>query len=387
MNNSIKKILGSEQATNTTGLLKSSRYYPLIANFQKIIHEQIPRFNDNTDRITYITSEREEYFNGVNYKRSVIFLLSNGCEWAIKNGHGCTMCGHLAKQTRSENKLSAEEHMEHFNNAIKQIDFKEYPLLSIFNNGSFFNPNEIDEDAQFEISKTINQIDDIKMVVFESRPEFISEEKLKCIKELIPDKHIEVAIGLEIKNDIYRAVCLNKGFSSSTFQKAAKIVTNYFNLRVYVFLKPLFISEGQAIDLAVETINYAFSLGCSTVSLEAATIQKFTLMHLMFKNDLFKPPWLWSIIEVVKRSEIKGKLLIGMFKFYPSPEHVPQNCPKCSEKVIEAFKKFNQTFDKGVFDEINCECKKKWEEEVNQIQPPFSEVLNTTLNKLKERIN
>jgi hypothetical protein len=116
----------------------------------------------------------------------------------------------------------------------------------------------------------------IKMLVLETRPEFVTEEKIKEISNLIPDKHVGISIGLEIKDDFYRTICINKGFTLNQFEHAANIIKKYLNLRSYVLLKPPFLTEKESIYQAIETINYAFDIGCTTVSLESCTVQDYT---------------------------------------------------------------------------------------------------------------
>jgi uncharacterized Fe-S cluster-containing MiaB family protein len=41
-----------------------------------------------------------------------MYLMSNGCEWAMKKTHGCTMCGHFVKQTGKDTTISPEEHIQ-----------------------------------------------------------------------------------------------------------------------------------------------------------------------------------------------------------------------------------------------------------------------------------
>lgn len=45
----------------------------------------------------------------------------------------------------------------------------------------------------------------------------LKEEKVREIKSILPDKHIDLAVGLEIKEDFLRTVCINKGFSLKQF--------------------------------------------------------------------------------------------------------------------------------------------------------------------------
>ena len=165
-----------------------------------------------------------------------------------------------------------------------------------------------------------------------------------------------------MKNDFLRGICINKGFSLKRFDSAARIITKHLNLRVYVLLKPLFLTEKEGIESAVETIEYAFESGATTVSLEACTIQDFTLMKYCYERGLYTPPWLWSIIDVVKKVKTPGKLIVGLFKFFPSPSAVPNNCDRCNETIMERIQEYNRTLDSRTFDGLVCKCKKEWKE-------------------------
>jgi len=381
----IEKWLGGVQHTPMGG--ERSQYYKYISHLQELIHKQIPMESYNTAKVPVAADIREENFKGKNDKRAVMYLMSNGCEWALKDGSGCTMCGHLAKQTRRDKSISAKEFYQQFISEFKKIDFRKYPLLNLYNNGSFFNENEMPQEAMKKMLKTINRHPDIKMLVLESRPEFVTEEKVKEIKEIIPGKHVEIAIGLEMKNDFFRTLCINKGFLLEQYKKAAEIITRYFNLRTYVLLKPPFLTEKEAIDNAVETIECAFAAGSAVVSLEACTIQDFTLVKYLADKDLYHTPWLWSILEVVKSTAALGKLVIGMFKFFPSPNKVPYNCDRCSPAVMQAIQRYNRTFMINDFEQIDCECKKKWQKEIKKEQLPFEERLKNILHLIKSEEN
>lgn len=356
-----EELAGKLQNTGLEGDLKKSQYYKLISEAQKIIHAQIPNQNFSTNKLAAAeTGTREEVFEGVNYRRAVVFLMSSGCEWAVKSGHGCTMCGHLAKQIRKGETISVDDYLQQFEKEIETIDFEKYPILNLFNNGSFLNDNEMPAEARREMLKKINKNRFIKMLVLETRPEFVTEKKVKEIKDILPNKHVELGVGLELKNDFYRGICINKGFSLERFNIAASIITEHLNLRVYVLLKPLFLTEKESIEQAIETIEHAFEIGATTVSLEACTIQEFTLMKYLYDRGMYSPPWLWSIIEVVKNVKNPAKLIIGLFKFFPSPTAVPHNCDRCNEEVMEKIMQYNRTLDLKAFDGLTCECKKKW---------------------------
>jgi radical SAM enzyme (TIGR01210 family) len=256
--------------------------------------------------------------------------------------------------------------------------------LNLYNNGSFLNDNEIPPEARRGMLRRINSNPYIKMLVIETRPEFVTEEKIIEIKRLTPNKHVELGVGLEIKNDYYRGICINKGFSLEKFNAAAKIITEHLHLRTYVFLKPLFLTEKEAIDQAVETIDHAFAVGTTTVSLEAATIQDFTLMEYFYERGLYSPPWLWSILEVIKRAKKQEKLIIGLFKFFPSPRVVPHNCERCNRRVMEKIVQYNRTLDPRVFNGVTCVCKEQWRVRLKEKPLAFSKRLEPLAEILEE---
>jgi len=381
----IQEMTGELQNAGLKGDLKKSQYYKLISEAQKIIHSQIPNGNGVTDKVAAVeTGIREEIFNGGNYKRAVVYLVSNGCEWALKSAHGCMMCGHLAKQTRMDKSISVGDYLKQFEEEFEKIDFKMNPILNLYNNGSFINDNEIPPEARKGMLKKINKNPYIKMLVLETRPEFVTEEKVGEIRRLIPNKHVELGVGLEMKNDFLRGICINKGFSLKRFDSAARIITRHLNLRAYVLLKPLFLTEREGIENAIETIEYAFERGTTTVSLEACTIQDFTLMKYFYERGLYSPPWLWSILEVVKGVKRPGKLIVGLFKFFPSPTAVPNNCDRCNEKVMEKIIQYNRTLDPKAFNRLTCECKKQWRTILGEKPLPFEERLKPIPDILDE---
>jgi archaeosine synthase beta-subunit len=381
--NKFEKCLGELKQYDSHTEFQASSYYRFISELLKAIHSEIPKERYNTQKVAAPTNIREEIFKGNNYKRAVMYLLTNGCEWALKDGHGCTMCGHLAKQLRSDEEIAADDYLHQFQDEFEKIDFKEHPLLNLYNNGSFFNDRELAPIVRTEILQKINNNRDIKMLVLETRPEFVTPENIREVKQLVPDKHVDIAIGLEMMDDHYRTVCINKGFTLKQYRRAAEIILEHLNLRTYVLLKPPFLTERESIEQAAATIEYAFEAGSSTVSLEACTVQDYTLVHFLYQRGLYRPPWLWSILETVKRVRNAKKLIIGLFQFYPSPSLTPFNCDQCSDNVQKAMTAYNRTLDLTVFDGLNCNCRHRWETTCNQEQLPFIERLEQVIDQLK----
>ncbi len=375
----IEKAVGKMNKINENSRLDGAIYYSKVSDIMAKIHAEIPYQKLNARQVATSTEIREEFFNGKNVKRAVMYLMSNGCEWALKKGNGCTMCGHISKQMLRDNKLKTEDFIKQFDDEFNKVDFSDKPVLNIFNNGSFLNDEEISKEAQEYILQRINENPYIKKVVLESRPEFVNEEKIKRTSELVKDKVLEVAIGLEMKDDTYRNISINKGFTLNQYDAAAKILTKYAGLRTYVLLKPPFLNESESIKVAIETIEHAFSVGASTVSLEACTVQDYTLVKYLHERNKYKSPWLWSIIEVVKNTHHLGNVVVGLFKFYPSPTNVPYNCDQCSDDVLAALKEYNNTRNISVLYNLDCSCKTTWEKDLEENRKDYFDELGENL--------
>ena len=124
----------------------------------------------------------------------------------------------------------------------------------------------------------------------------------------------------------------------------------------------LFFLNRRPLTDAIQSIKTAFSLGAGTVSLEAVTEQKYTLVEYLIEKGLYRVPWLWSIIEVVRQTAHLGRVVVGLFQFYPSPELVPNNCELCNERVMDAIVEYNRTLRVEALDGLDCECRARWRE-------------------------
>lgn len=305
-------------------------------------------------------------FLGRTAKRLVIFLPGKGCSWYKASG-GCTMCGfnQKLKEINSLWNFSSEDLIDLFSLAELLSRIEEPEIVAIYNGGSFLNKKEIPLNAQQEIAKKVAISTTAKILFIESRPEFVTEDSLS-LTNLLKGKRLEVGIGLEAVTDEVRLNYIHKGFSLSSYEKALETLKSLnVGILTYVLLKPLFLSEREAIEEAVRTIRYAFSVGSDEVSLSSAFIQQGTLMERAYRNDAFRPPWLWSIIEVVRRTAHLGSVRIGSFKDEPPPVAIPHNCEECSLIVEKTFDDYNLNRIIDVFNNLSCRCKEEWLKEIN----------------------
>lgn len=293
------------------------------------------------------------------------------------------MCGHLAGALGGK-EIPAETYIDQFLREFKAFDYSHFPMLCVYNSGSFLNECEVNPKARREILKIIATEKNIKVVILETRPEFITRELVNEIEKILSDKVVEIGVGLETKNDEIREYCVNKGFNTEQYlEKTKLIVDSKLHLLAYVLIKPPFLTEKEAIQDAIETARFAFQHGADVVSFEPVSIQDFTLVHYLHEGGVFDPPWLWSAIEVARATASFGFVRIGGFEFMPIPKIFTHSCPNCNAKVVSAIDRFNSTSDLSSFDGLDCECKTRWRQELEQTQPlPLHERINQILDQL-----
>lgn len=320
-------------------------------------------------------------------RRCILPLRSKGCSWAFERKGPCNICG-IRGDNLWNRRIADKAILEQFNKDSKEIDFKTHSILAVYCNGSFLDEEELSSRAKSEILKIISKEKGVKRVDFETRPEFVKDSKIKKMKKLLGRKILEISMGFDEVDEDIRNLIVNKGMKREDIEKAIKIlIKNHVNTLVYVGVKPPFLTEKEAIQEAIDTIEYLFRIGVEQISLEPITVQDYTLTKYLYDNGLYRPAWLWSIIEILRATHSKinapmiGPERIGGFVFFPLPKVVAHNCPKCDKKVIKAIKKFESIQDIRVFDELTCSCKKQWEKEMERAEPPLYERIVKTLQK------
>jgi len=296
--------------------------------------------------------------------RLTLLLPGKGCEWAAKTG-GCTMCG-FPKRIREISKKFSPKDLLILYKIADLLTRKDKPFnLTIYNGGSFLNNYEISREIQLEICRRFYRHSFLKKLFIESRVEFITLSKIQAIKDILREKILMIGIGLEAENDKIRNVFIRKGLNREDYERTVQLLKeNGVRILTYVLIKPIYLTEKETIEEAIRTIEYAFKAGSDEVALESAFIQEGTLMAELFKENKYKPPWLWSIIEVIKKTYNLGPVQVGGFEDVPPPIAIPSNCPLCSSKIKNLLQQYRETHDINLFNDLKCDCYELWEKEV-----------------------
>ena len=316
-------------------------------------------------------------YDGVS-KTLFIILPTPGCAWALGNSGGCTMCSYVSDCTLEA--IDSDVILEIFNEHLSRFPISEEDKISVklFASGSFLNPYELPKDARDEILKTLVNLGNVREIIVESRPEYVKEDYLNEIHEIIGDTLFEISIGLETSNEYTRLKKINKGFTLNDFEKAIKLIQSLkankeHNLKskAYIFIKPILTSEKEAIDEAVETAFYCESIGVDRLSFCPATIHGGTVIERLWRQGAYQPPWIWSCIEVINtvRDQINIPSLLDTSGF--GSRRGPYNCKKCNKDLKHLIIANNLTQTKIEYD---CECMGEWLAEINNCDMNFSSV-------------
>lgn len=279
-----------------------------------------------------------------------IILRTTGCYWAKKEG--CIMCGYSKEASdlvRPENIL---KQLEYVRENVSSVE-----LVKIFTSGSFFDSAELSKEIR---SKTYDFVEDLgsRKLIVESRPEFVQEAREAIERDFI----LEVGIGVESTSDFVRRM-IRKGFTFEEFRKASEFLRDIgVGVKAYLLLKPPFLSEGEAIEDAISSSkNLLDDELADLISLNPTNVQSGTYVEWLWRKRLYRPPWLWSVVEVLKAVSGIGTIISDPVA--AGKRRGPHNCGVCDEKVADAVRNFSLS-QKRNYLEMDCDCKAWWEDYV-----------------------
>jgi radical SAM enzyme (TIGR01210 family) len=272
------------------------------------------------------------------------------------------MCSYILDGA-SEN-VSAENLVQQFRNTLTSLEGLSGPIsVKVYTSGSFLDPDEVPMEARVEILKAINEDDRISQVVLESRPEFVTDKAAKHVRESLGDREIEMGIGLESIDDGVRSLCINKGFSLKEFEIALQNASAQdIGTRAYVLVKPPFLTERDALLDSVRTIIEAAKLGVTTVSVNPVNVQKHTLVERMWSRGHYRPPWLWTVIEILRqaREQVSAYINIVCDPVAAGKPRGTHNCGRCDNDFVKAIRRFSLDQKNEHFEGLECGCKSLW---------------------------
>ena len=271
------------------------------------------------------------------------------------------MCGYINDASREEQ--GADALLSQVRSGLEKAPESDF-IVKIFTSGSFFDIEEVGLSAQERILEYLEEIERVRKVIVETRPEFVDGESLGRVREVF-HKPFEIAMGLESANDTIRRLCINKRFTFDQFRRASSIAEGEgITVRAYLLLKPPFLSEGDALRDVIESIRRA-APHAGTISINPCNIQRGTLVEELYHGGGYRPPWLWSIIEALRigKEENPERTIISD-PVGAGSERGPSNCPECNTRAARVIEEFSITQQRELLERFHCDCRHLWEKVV-----------------------
>ena len=309
-------------------------------------------------------------------RRSLTIILNTGgCRWA--RAGGCTMCGYVAESVEGgavshENLVTQIEHCLDHEAAAGDEPAE---LIKIYTSGSFLDEREVPAETRRAIADTFA---DRERIVVESLPDFVDRDKLADF--LDRGLSTDVAIGLETATDRVRHDAVNKYFDFTDFEDACAEArtastdlatdttgaddaspTPDAGVKAYLLMKPPFLAEPDAVaDMKRSVRKCAAVDGCHTVSMNPCNVQRHTMVEELYHDGGYRPPWLWSVCDVLEATADVDALVVSDPVGHGS-DRGPHNCGECDDRVQRAIKDFDLRQDPDVFGQVSCDCETTWE--------------------------
>jgi archaeosine synthase beta-subunit len=206
--------------------------------------------------------------------------------------------------------------------------------LKLYNAGSFFDPRAIPPAEYSEIARLAAPFE---RVIVECHPALVGPRCLGFRDRLAG--RLEVAMGLETAHPDVLAR-LNKRMTLAQFRQAASfLVKEGIDLRVFILVRPPWMSESEGIVWAQRSLEFAFDCGAAVCSLIPTRAGNGAMEALAAAGE-FVPPALASL-ELAQEYGLRR----GAGRVFADLWEIEQfaRCPACSGARIARLAQMNAT--------------------------------------------
>lgn len=307
------------------------------------------------------THQAPAYVRGEPAQRLMVILRAPGCAFDRRAEGGCNYCGfrHLTTDGRP---VTTEDYLAQVSQALAKhaSAWPEIREIDIYNSGNFLNDAEVPAEARAGIFKLCAEVPGVRLIVAESRPEYVHLEKVIAMREAAVTE-LDLAIGLETYDDTLRTR-LQKRFSRADFERAVRTLSHAgIGLLTYLMLKPCQMSDQAALDDVIRAAEYVHGLAAELgipvrIALEPAFVPPATPLATEYLAGAYQPPSLWLVREAAQRLARLGEVTVGLWDETLDPLAVPSSCPDCRDRLVDALRRFNLTQQADTLDVAPCSC-------------------------------
>ncbi|MGI0071031.1 MAG: archaeosine biosynthesis radical SAM protein RaSEA [Thermoplasmata archaeon] len=282
----------------------------------------------------------------------VLILRTRGCYWADEKG--CSMCGY-AKDTLGRSATPAEL-AEQTDRALAR--YRDEPYVKVYTSGSFLDDREVDPESRRRLVAAFSGR--ARRLLFETLPEFATAGTLEPLRAAFAGE-VEVALGLESTDPTVLARYVHKNAPPSDYLAAADRVRALgLRAKAYLLLKPPYLTEEESIEDVVRSIGVA-GPRFDALSVNPVHIQNGTVVEWLYHRRRYRPPWLWSVVEVLRRgAELRGAARLVSFPTAGGLARGPHNCGECDARVLAAIEEASLSQEFGPLEALDCACRSTW---------------------------
>ncbi|MEV4211214.1 hypothetical protein [Micromonospora sp. NPDC049662] len=315
-----------------------------------------------------------------------VFFRSFGCRY--DRAGECTMCNYAAAE-----RVDLDRMVESVREALGQHD--DYDALGISPLGNMFDPAEVPVVAREAIFGMAAQTS-ASIFSCESRPEMLTEQSIAVTVERLAGKRFFINLGLESADPWIQRHCVGKSLSVDAYRAATALLRRYDAFPVSnVLLGAPFLTEEEAIESAVGSVNWALENGSHICVLFPSNVKGWTLQEWLWERGLFQTPSLWALVEALRRMgpEVSRSVVLSWYSTTPTDprrreqvsdplREAPVTCPDCQADVVRALDQFNAGGDYSVILELSrhsCACRSQWLDRLGRERRGHSPLVERTV--------
>ena len=146
-------------------------------------------------------------------------------------------------------------------------------------------------------------------------------------------------------------------------------------IKTYVLIKPLFLTEKESINDCIDTVKKIKNL-TDVISFNPTNAQRKTLVEYLWKRHYYRPPWLWSVEEILKKSKQIYDGVIKCDVVGGGSARGANNCNNCNKDILKQITDFSLSQNINVFSDIICDCKEKWLDQIDLEKLTFGSIVD-----------
>ncbi len=284
--------------------------------------------------------EQERFATGEVGDVATVFLTNRECPWR------CAMCDlwrHTLPGSVAPGQIS-----EQIAHALKQLESDRLEAarqIKLYNSGSFFDPRAIPPEDYTAIAELVQGFE---RVIVECHPALVGARCL-AFRDRVSGE-LEVAMGLETAHPAALEK-LNKRMTLDDYARAAEwLAAHKIALRAFVIVGAPFQPEGQAVEWACRSIDFAQECGATAVTLIPARAGNGVMEALAAAGE-WRPPSLAELecaMEYGLRQE-RGRVFADLWDL----EGV-QSCAACKGARVARLGAMN--LEQTVLPFVECEA-------------------------------